>query len=60
MFKIYEHLTKQYILQSKNRNILKRTLNNLNQGSFFKGNTPKFMVASGPITVDGQQNTRNI
>lgn len=60
MFKIYEHLTKQYIAQSTNKNILTKLLINLNKGGFFNGDTPKFMLIGGPITVYGQRNTRNI
>ena len=60
MFKIYEHLTKQYIAQSTNKNTLTKLLKNLNKGGFFNGDTPKFMLISGPITIYGQRNTRNI
>ena len=60
MFKIYEHLTKQYIAQSTNKNALTKLLKNLNKGGFFNGDTPKFMLISGPITIYGQRNTRNI
>ena len=60
MFKIYEHLTKQYIAQSTNKNALTKLLRNLNKGGFFNGDTPKFMLIGGPITIYGQRNTRNI
>ena len=60
MFKIYEHLTKQYIAQSTNKNALTKLLKNLNKGGFFNGDTPKFMLIGGPITIYGQRNTRNI
>ena len=60
IFKIYEHLTKQYIAQSTNKNVLTKLLRNLNKGGFFNGDTPKFMLISGPITIYGQRNTRNI
>jgi hypothetical protein len=59
-FKIYEHYTKQYIAQSRNKNTLTKLLKNLNKGGFFNGDTPKFMLIGGPITVYGQRNTRNI
>jgi len=60
MFKIYEHLTKQYIAQSTNKNALTKLLKNLNKGGFFNGDTPKFMLIGGPITVYGQRNNRTI
>ena len=60
MFKIYEHLTKQYIAQSTNKNVLTKLLRNLNKGGFFRGDTPRFMLIGGPITVYGQKNNRNI
>ena len=60
LFKIYEHLTKQYIAQSTNKNVLTKLLRNLNKGGFFKGDTPKFMLIGGPITVYGQKNNRNL
>ena len=60
LFKIYEHLTKQYIAQSTNKNVLTKLLRNLNKGGFFRGDTPKFMLIGGPITVYGQKNNRNI
>ena len=60
LFKIYEHLTKQYIAQSTNKNVLTKLLRNLNKGGFFRGDTPRFMLIGGPITVHGQKNNRNI
>ena len=60
LFKIYEHLTKQYIAQSTNKNVLTKLLRNLNKGGFFRGDTPRFMLIGGPITVYGQKNNRNI
>ena len=60
LFKIYEHFTKQYIAQSTNKNVLTKLLRNLNKGGFFRGDTPKFMLIGGPITVYGQRNNKNI
>ena len=59
-FKVFEHLTKQFIAQSKNRNVLTKLLVKLNKGAFFNGDTPRFMLLSGPIIVHGQRNTINI
>ena len=60
LFKIYEILTKQYIAQSRNKNLITKLLRSLNKGSFFNGDTPRFMLIGGPITIHGQQNNRNI
>ena len=60
LFKIYEIATKQYIAQSRNKNSITKLLRSLNKGSFFNGDTPRFMLISGPITIHGQQNNRNI
>ena len=60
LFKIYEIATKQYIAQSRNKNSITKLLRSLNKGSFFNGDTPKFMLIGGPITIHGQQNNRNI
>ena len=53
-------MTKQFIAQSKNRNVLTKLLVKLNKGAFFNGDTPRFMLLSGPIIVHGQRNTINI
>ena len=60
LFKIYEIATKQYIAQSRNKNSITKLLRSLNKGSFFNGDTPRFMLIGGPITIHGQQNNRNI
>ena len=60
MFKIYEHLTKQYIAESKYRNILSKLLVSLNKGGFFNGDTPRFMLLDGPIRIYGQRNSTHI
>ena len=60
LFKIYELATKQYIAQSRNKNSITKLLRSLNKGSFFNGDTPRFMLIGGPITIHGQQNNRNI
>ena len=54
------HMTKQFIVQSKNRNVLTKLLVNLNKGAFFNGDTPRFMFLDGPIIVHGQRNTIHI
>ena len=59
MFKIYELATKQFIIQCKYRKPLTKLLGNLNKGGFFNGDTPKFMLLGGPITIDGQRNNKN-
>ena len=55
-----EALTKQFIAQSKNRNVLTKLLVKLNKGAFFNGDTPRFMLLDGPIIVHGQRNTIHI
>jgi len=60
MFKIFETYTKQFIAQSKNKKDLMKIMRNLNKGGFFNGDTPRFMLISGPIPIDGQKNSRNI
>ena len=59
-FKVFEHITKQFIAQSKNRNVLTKLLVKLNKGAFFNGDTPRFMLLDGPIIVHGQRNTIHI
>ena len=54
LFKIYEIATKQYIAQSRNKNSITKLLRSLNKGSFFNGDTPRFMLIGGPITIHGQ------
>ena len=49
MFKIYEHLTQQYIAQSKSKNVLTKLLRNLNKGGFFAYSSALLISDAAPI-----------
>jgi len=54
LYKIFELQTRQYVVQSKNRNNINKLCKAMNDGTFFEGNTPKYMLNDGPIDLDNE------
>ena len=58
VFKIFETITKKYIIEGTNRKEVANVTRFLNGGGGFRGNTPDFFIKNGTIKLNEEIHTR--